>query len=203
MRKQNYVSCMRAKENYLRRQIISQSTKILKIKLRKDVATVKIKYHVVLTPNEPELIAFKKSLPYGCLSQTVELIMTESLKDQVAEIPMDFKIEPVIEDVHTKISLPEELVQRFCKKFGCQKGSLTTAIKKEIKKCIQTNLHPEPEEYFSSTKVEAIFNQVKNRVNEKVLSLATCNEKSKLIEKEWMHAFNEMQNNINQERNKQ
>ena len=163
---------------------------------------MKIKYHVVLTANEPELIAFKKSLPYGHLSQTVELIMTESLKDKVAKIPMDFKIEPVIEDVHTKISLPEELVQRFCKKFGCQKGSLTTSIKKEIKKCIQTNLNPEPDEYFSSTKVEAIFNQLKNRVNEKVKSLDACSENSKFIEKEWLHAFYEMQNNINQERNK-
>lgn len=163
---------------------------------------MKKKYHVVLTPNEPEIIAFKNSLPQGHLSQTIELIMTESLKDLVAEIPMDFKIEPVIEDVHTKISLPEELIQKFFKKFGCQKGNLTTAIKKEIKKCIQKNLNPEPEEYFSSTKVEAIFNQVKNRVNEKVKLLDTCSEKSKLVEKEWMHAFCEMQNNLNQERNK-
>ena len=164
---------------------------------------MKIKYHVVLTANEPELIAFKKSLPYGHLSKRVELIMTESLKDQIAEIPMDFKIEPVIEDVHTKISLPEELVQRFCKKFGCQKGSLTTFIKREIKKCIQTNLNPEPDEYFSSTKVGAIFNHVKNRVNEKVMSLDTCSEKNKLIEKEWRHAFYEMQSSLNIERNKQ
>ena len=163
---------------------------------------MKKKYHVVLTPNEPEIIAFKKSLPQGHLSQTVELIMTESLKDLVAEIPMDFKIEPVIEDVHTKISLPEELIQKFCKKFGCQKGNLTTTIKKEIKKSIQKNMNPKPDEYISSTKVEAIFNQVKNRVNEKVKLLDTGSEKSKLIEKEWINAFYEMQNALNQERNK-
>ena len=164
---------------------------------------MKKKYHVVLTPNEPEIIAFKKSLPQGIFSKLVVIIMTESLKDEVSEIFMNFKIEPVIEDVHTKISLPEELVQKFCKKFGCQKGSLTTSIKKEIKKCIQTNFRPEPDEYFSSTKVEAIFNQVKNRVNEKVKSLAACSEKSKLIEKEWVHAFYEMQSSLNIERNKQ
>lgn len=163
---------------------------------------MKKKYHVVLTPNEPEIIAFKKSLPQGHLSQTVELIMTESLKDLVAEIPMDFKIEPVIEDVHTKISLPEELIQRFCKKFGCQKGSLTSFIKIEVKKCIQNNLDPLPDEYISSTNVKAVFDQVINRVNENVKLLDTCSEKSKLVEKEWMHAFCEMQNNLNQERNK-
>ena len=100
---------------------------------------MKKKYHVVLTPDEPEIIAFKKSLPQGELSKTVATIMTESLKDKVATIPMNFEIEPVIEDVHTKISLPEDLVQRFCKKFGCKQGNLTTAIKSEIKKCIMKN----------------------------------------------------------------
>lgn len=163
---------------------------------------MKKKYHIVLTPDEPEIIAFKKSLPQGELSRTVAIIINESLQDKVATIPMKFEIEPVIEDVHTKISLPEDLVQKFCKQFGCKKGNLSTAIKKEIKKCIQKNLNPEPEEYFSSTKVEAIFNQVKNRVNEKVKLLDTGSEKSKLVEKEWMHAFCEMQNNLNQERNK-
>ncbi len=163
---------------------------------------MKKKYHVVLTPNEPEIIAFKKSLPQGRFSKLVVIIMTESLKDEVVEIPMDFEIEPVIKDVHTKITLPEELVQKFCKKFGCQKGNLTTTIKKEIKKSIQKNMNPKPDEYISSTKVEAIFNQVKNRVNEKVKLLDTCSEKSKIVEKEWMHAFYEMQNNLNQERNK-
>ena len=163
---------------------------------------MKKKYHVVLTPNEPEIIAFKNSLPQGHLSQTIELIMTESLKDLVAEIPMDFKIEPVIEDVHTKISLPEELIQKFFKKFGCQKGNLTTYIKTEVKKCIRKNLEIEPDKYFSSTDVKVVFDQVINRVNEKRDSLDGGSEKSKLVEKEWRHAFCEMQNNLNQERNK-
>ena len=50
---------------------------------------MKKKYHVVLTPDEPEIIAFKKSLPQGNFSKLVVIIMTESLKDEVAEIPMD------------------------------------------------------------------------------------------------------------------
>ena len=162
---------------------------------------MKKKYHVVLTPDEPEIIAFKKSLPQGELSKTVATIMTESLKDKVATIPMSFEIEPVIEDVHTKISLPEDLVQRFCKKFGCKKGNLTTAIKTEVKKCIRKNLSLEPEIYFSSAKVNAIFSQVTNRVAEKKNSLDSGSEKSRLIEKEWLNAFYEMQKRANEERN--
>lgn len=163
---------------------------------------MKKKYHVVLTTNEPEIIAFKKSLPQGKLSRTVAIIMTNSLRDQIATIPMNFEIKPVIEDVHTKISLSEDLVQRFCKKFGCKKGNLTTAIKSEIKKCIQKNLSLEPDRYFSSTKVKAIFGQVTNRVAEKKNSLDSGSEKSRLIEKEWMNAFYKMQNTVNEERNK-
>ena len=163
---------------------------------------MKKKYHVVLTPNEPEIIAFKKSLPQGNFSKLVVIIMTESLKDEVAEIFMNFKIEPAIEDVHTKISLPEELVQKFCKKFGCQKGNLTSFIKREVKKCIQNNLDLLPDEYISSIKVKAIFDQVINRVNEKRDSLDAGSEKSRLVEKEGLNAFFEMQNTIKQERNK-
>ena len=163
---------------------------------------MKKKYHVVLTPDEPEIIAFKKSLPQGELSKTIATIMTESLKNEVATIPMNFEIEPVIEDVHTKISLPEELVQKFCKKFGCKKGNLTTAIKSEIQKCIRKNLSFEPDKYFSSAKVNSIFGQVINRVTEKKKSPGIGSEKSRIVEKEWMNAFYEMQNTVNDERNK-
>ena len=156
----------------------------------------------MLTPDEPEIIAFKKSLPQGELSKTVAIIMTESLKDKVVTIPMNFEIEPVIEDVHTKISLPEDLVQKFCKKLGCKKGNLTTAIKFEIKKCILKNLSLEPDKYFSSARVKAIFGQVTNRVAEKKNSLDTGSEKSRLIEKEWLNAFYEVQKTVNEERNK-
>ena len=163
---------------------------------------MKKKYHIVLTPDEPEIIAFKKSLPQGELSRTVAIIINESLKAKVATIPMKFEIEPVIEDVHTKISLPEDLVQRFCKKFGCKKGNLTTAIKSEIKKCIRKNLSLKPDRYFSSAKVKDIFGQVINRVAEKKNSLDSGSERSRLIEKEWMNAFYAMQNTVSEERNK-
>ena len=163
---------------------------------------MKKKYHVVLTTNEPEIIAFKKSLPQGELSKTVATIMTESLKDKVVTIPMNFEIEPVIEDVHTKISLPEDLVLKFCKKFGCKKGNLTTAIKTEVKKCIRKNLSLEPDRYFSSARVKAIFGQVTNRVAEKKNSLDSGSERSRSIEKEWLNAFYAMRKIVNEERNK-
>lgn len=162
---------------------------------------MKKKYHVVLTPNEPELIAFKKSLPQGRLSNTVIKIMTESLKDQIAEIPMDFKIRPVCEDVHTKITLPEELVQKFCKKFGCKKGNLTSYIKREVKKCIQKNLNLKLSDRLEAEFVKNAYNNVFIRAYQNFDSLPEGGEKNKALEQELIKSFYQMLSEIKPEEN--
>lgn len=160
---------------------------------------MKKKYHVVLTPDEPEIIAFKKSLPQGNFSKLVVIMMTESLKDQIAEIPMDFKIEPVIEDMHTKISLPQELVQKFCKKFGCQKGNLTTYIKREVEKCIQKNLNFKPTSRLEAEFIKSAYNNVFIRAYKNCDGLPECSEKNKAIEKELIKSFYQMLSEIKSE----
>ena len=60
----------------------------------------------------------------------------------------------------------------------------------------------EPDRYFSSARVKAIFGQVANRVTEKKNTLDAGSEKSRLIEKEWLNAFYQMQKTVNEERNK-
>ena len=162
---------------------------------------MKKKYHVVLTPNEPEIIAFKKSLPQGNFSKSALIIMTESLKNEVAKIPMDFEISPVIEDVHTKISLPEELVQKFCKKFGCQKGNLTSYIKREVKKCVQKNLNFKPTSRLEAEFVKNAYNNVFIRAYKNCDGLPEGSEKNKAIEKELIKSFYQMLSEIKAEEN--
>ena len=53
-----------------------------------------------------------------------------------------------------------------------------------------------------SIKVKSIFGQVTNRVAEKKNSLDAGNERSRLIEKEWLNAFYEMKNTTSEGRNK-
>ncbi len=162
---------------------------------------MKKKYHVVLTPNEPEIIAFKKSLPQGNFSKSVMTIMTESLKDEVAEIPMNFKIEPVIKDVHTKISLNDDLIQKFCKKFGCQKGNFTSCIKRELKKCIQKNLNFKPADRLEAEFVKSAYNNVFNRAYQNFNSLPEGSEKNKALEQELIKSFYQMLSKIKPEEN--
>lgn len=162
---------------------------------------MKKKYHVVLTQNEPEIIAFKKSLPLGAFSNTVVKIMTESLKDEVATISMNFKIRPVIKDMHTKISLNDDLVKKFCKKFGCQKGNLTSYIKREVKKCIQKNLDFKPSDRLEAEFVKSEYNNVFIRAYQNLDSLHEGGEKNRVLEQQLIKSFYQMLNEIKPEEN--
>lgn len=162
---------------------------------------MKKKYHVVLTPNEPKIIAFKNSLPQGTFSNTVVKIMTKSLKDEVAQIPMNFKIQPIIKDVHTKITLPDDLVQMFCKKFGCKKGNLTSYIKREVKKCIQKNLNFKPADRLEAEFVKSAYNNVFNRAYKNCDGLPEGNEQNKALEQQLIKSFYQMLGEIKPEEN--
>ena len=45
-----------------------------------------------------------------------------SIRDRVADISMNFAIEPLDEKEDAKISIPQKLADHFCEKFGCEKG---------------------------------------------------------------------------------
>ncbi len=96
-----------------------------------------MKLHVVLTKKDADILAFKNSLPKGEWSKHVKIILTAALKGEVADLPMNFGIKSIEENIDTKISLPEAVIEKCYKKFGCEKGKLTTVIKAEVRKCIR------------------------------------------------------------------
>ena len=96
-----------------------------------------MKLHIVLTKKDADIAAFKKSLPKGEWSKKVVQIMNAAIRDRVADIPMNFAIEPLDEKEDAKISMPQKLADRFCEKFGYEKGELGPGIKTQIRKCIQ------------------------------------------------------------------
>ena len=151
-----------------------------------------MKIHIVLTKQDADIAAFKKSLPQGQWSKHVVQIMTSATRDRVADIPMRFTIEPLNKNLHTKISLSEKTAQRFREKFGYKKGSFTTGIKAEIRKCIRKNLRQQTQKRFSSAELAEIFSQLNHRVDEKSKSLDSIREKHKLVHKEYRRAFQAM-----------
>ena len=148
-----------------------------------------MKLHVVLTQKDADIAAFKKSLPKGAWSKYVELILSTALRERIADIPMSFSIEPLDENLHTKISLPDKLVERCREKFVDEKGGLTGGIKTEIQKCIRKNLKEQTVERFSSTEIAEAFDRAFRRVDEKSSQLGEACEKHKLVHKEYRRAF--------------
>ena len=148
-----------------------------------------MKIHIVLTKQDADIAAFKKSLPRGQWSKHVVQIMTAALRDRVADIPMDFRTEPLDKNLHTKISLSEKTAQRFREKFGYEKGRFTPGIKAEIRKCIRRNLRQEAAKRFSSAELADAFGQFRYRVDEKSKALDGVCEKHKLAHKEYSRAF--------------
>ena len=151
-----------------------------------------MKIRIDLTKKGADIAAFKKSLPQGQWSKHVVQIMTAALRDRVADIPMDFQIEPLDKNLHTKISLSEKTAQRFHEKFGYEKGRFTTGIKAEIRKCIRKNLHQQTAKRFSSAELADTFSQFNRRVDEKSKALDGIREKHKLVHKEYCRAFRSM-----------
>lgn len=151
-----------------------------------------MKIRIDLTKKDADIAAFKKSLPQGQWSKRVVQIMTAALRDRVADIPMNFQIEPLHRNLHTKISLPEKTAQRFCEKFGYEKGSFTTGIKAEIRKCIRKNLRQQTVKRFSSAELADTFSQFDRRVDGKSKALDGIREKHKLVHKEYRRAFRSM-----------
>lgn len=158
------------------------------------------KHHFVLTKKEPELIAFITSLPKGERSKTVVKIMATALEDRVATISMNFIVEPASQDVHTKFSLSDDLLEKFCKKFGCAKGTITPTIKKVIKQCIEKNLVTQAGWKLPSKSFDSAFQNMFKRDEDRCKALEYDKEKYRKMLKEHKRSFLLMKDTLNIER---
>ena len=151
-----------------------------------------MKLHIVLTKTDADILAFKNSLPKRQWRKTVAIILNAALKGNVATLPMNFKFEPIRENVHTKISLPDELVKKCRKKLSGEKGTLTTVIKAEIKKCIQKNLLAFNVKRFSYTELRSMFEQTLRHVDEKMEGLDDVKQRNKVVHQMHHRAMREL-----------
>ena len=151
-----------------------------------------MKIRIDLTKKDADIAAFKKSLPKGEWSKTVVQIMNAAIRDRVADIPMNFAIEPLDEKEDAKISMPQKLADRFCEKFGYEKGKFGPGIKAQIRKCIRKNLKQRTVKRFSSAEITAAFDESFHRISEKGEMLDGRRDKNERVQKEYRWAFNAM-----------
>lgn len=123
-----------------------------------------MEFHIILTEQDADIICFKRSLPKGKFNETVIKIMRAAVRNKIAVMPMSFKIDRSVTKLNTKIDLPQDLVKKCYEKLGFKKGSFTTGVKAEIRRCIRKNLVVKRER-LSIEEVKKLFEAATEMMN--------------------------------------
>lgn len=116
-----------------------------------------MKFHLVLTKNDADIIAFKKSVSYKQFNESVIKILNKAVRGKVADIPMNFEIDSNVSEIHTKIELDDELVKACKEVLGFSKGRFTACVKQEIRRCIKKNISVSDKSSFDTEKIKEVF----------------------------------------------
>ena len=115
-----------------------------------------MKFHVVLTESDGDIIRFMRALPEGKFNETVIKILRNAVRGKVAELPIELDDLPAApKDLH--IDLPEDLVRKCESELGFKRGKFTTGVKKEVLRCIHKNYKAPPKRCVPVSEVEVAF----------------------------------------------
>ena len=119
-----------------------------------------MKFHVVLTESDGDIIRFMRALPEGKFNETVIKILRSAVRRKVAGLPIELDDLPVApKDTH--IDLPEDLARRCESELGFRRGKFTTGVKTEILRCIHQNYKAPPKRCVPFFQVEGAFEKAK------------------------------------------
>ena len=119
-----------------------------------------MKFHVVLTESDGDIIRFMRALPEGKFNETVIKILRNAVRGKVAELPIELDDLPAApKDLH--IDLPEDLVRKCESELGFKRGKFTTGVKKEVLRCIHKNYKAPPKRCVPFFQVEGAFEKAK------------------------------------------
>ena len=118
-----------------------------------------MKFHLVLTKNDADIIAFKNSLSYKEFNESVIKILNKAVRGKVADIPMNFEISDNVSEAHTKIELNDELVKVCQETLGFNKGRFTACVKQEIRRCIKKNISYSDTNSPKTEKIKEVFDE--------------------------------------------
>lgn len=116
-----------------------------------------MKFHLVLTKNDADIISFKKSLSYKEFNESVIKILNKAVRGKVADIPMNFEIDSNVSEMHTKIDIDDELVKACKEVLGFRKGRFTACVKQEIRRCIKKNNSVSDNNSLDTEKIKELF----------------------------------------------
>lgn len=140
-----------------------------------------MKFHVVLTESDGDIIRFMRALPEGKFNETVIKILRSAVRRKVAELPIELDDLPAIpRDTH--IDLPEDLVRRCESELGFRRGKFTTGVKTEILRCIHKNHKAPPKRCVPFFQVEGAFEKAEEFIaNQKQKTADTQDNDARML----------------------
>lgn len=137
-----------------------------------------MKFHVVLTEKDADIIAFKNYLPHGKFNEAVIHILRHAVSGKPIVRTVHFDIDLLAPKAHTKIDIPADLVKQ-CKKLF--KAPFTTGVKEEIRKFIQNNRKDMTVPRYSVSEVEILLDVAEEETERLRVVLANHPEKYKAL----------------------
>ena len=144
-----------------------------------------MKFHLVLTKNDADIIAFKNSLSYKEFNESVIKILIKAVRGKVADIPMSFEIDRNTAEMHTKIEIDDELVQSCQEALGFNKGRFTACVKQEIRRCIKKNNLVADTNSLDTEKIKEIFDNSLQFLSNRKSELENHPDKYRKLEKSY------------------
>lgn len=141
-----------------------------------------MKFHVVLTESDGDIIRFIRALPEGKFNETVIKILRSAVRGKVAELPIELDDLPAApKDLH--IDLPEDLVRKCEGELGFKRGKFSTGVKNEILRCIHKNYKAPPKRCVPASEVEAVFKKANEFiVNQKKKTADTPDKDARMLD---------------------
>ena len=148
-----------------------------------------MKFNVVLTETDADIISFKKYLPHGKFNEAVIHILQHAVSGKPIERTMHFDIDLLVPRSDTKIDLPPDLVKQ-CKKLF--KGPFTTGVKEEIRKFIQSNRKDTTVPRYSIDEVKFLFDEAEEETERLKVLLVNHPEKHKALLRKYDELIDEI-----------
>ena len=146
-----------------------------------------MKFHIVLTERNADIIAFKNFVPRGEFNKCVIMILRRAVAGKPIEKVVYFDIDYLAPKTHTKIDLPDDLARQCYDKLKFKKDSFTTGVKKEIRKYITRNRKDPRRRYVEIDVLKMIIQTTKEAMRDTREQYADHPERNKCVLNEYQN----------------
>lgn len=168
------------------------------IKTERNVKNVK--FHIVLTEKDADIIAFKSFVPRGEFNKCIILILRRAVAGKPIDKPVYFDIDFLAPRTHAKIDLPDDLAAQCYGKLKFKKGRFTTGVKEEIRKYIARNRKDPIRRYMETDGLKEILQVTEEAMQDTREQYADHPERNKCVLNEYRNMLDVLTDFLDREK---